>query len=166
MNPMTSSHPRKLFTLNVNELPVFRNALGPGVDFQPLFIDTSNGIWCIRALFGPGIVLPSHLHTGPVHAYTLSGCWYYAEHPDQPQTAGSYLYEPAGTAPHLFRTPDNNTEVTEIIFTVFGANVNFDANGNFHSLMDAGFIAGLVSSLARAQGIDAPTFVRNPGATF
>jgi 2,4'-dihydroxyacetophenone dioxygenase len=101
-----------------------------------------------------------------VHAYTLSGCWYYAEHPDQKQTAGSYLYEPAGTAPHLFHTPEDNTEVTEIIFTVFGANVNFDSTGSFHSIMDAGFIEGLVKSLAITQKIETPTYIRNPGATF
>jgi 2,4'-dihydroxyacetophenone dioxygenase len=161
---MSATSSKKLFTLNVNQLPVLQNALGPGVDFQPLFLDPSNGVWCIRALFAPGITLPSHLHTGPVHAYTLSGCWYYAEHPDQPQTAGSYLYEPASGIPHLFRTPEDNTEVTEIIFTVFGANVNFDENGGFHSVMDASFIEGLVKHLAASQGLDGVTYVRNPGA--
>lgn len=161
---MTASAHKKLLTLNVNHLPVLENALGPGVNFQPLFIDTANGVWCIRALFGPGITLPSHLHTGPVHAYTLSGCWYYAEFPDQPQTAGSYLYEPASGVPHLFRTPDDNTETTEIIFTVFGANVNFDDQGGFHSIMDASFIEGLVKNLAAAQRLGDVTYVRAPGA--
>jgi hypothetical protein len=28
--------------------------------------------------------------------YTLSGKWHYLEYPDQPQVAGSYLYEPSG----------------------------------------------------------------------
>lgn len=153
---------KKLLTLNVNDLPVLRNALGPGVDFQPLFLDTANGIWCIRALFGPGITLPSHLHTGPVHAYTLSGKWYYAEHPDQPQTAGSYLYEPASNVPHLFRTPADNQEVTEIIFMVFGANVNFDEQGRFHSVMDAGFIHQLTKGLQQAQQLDDLPYISAP----
>jgi 2,4'-dihydroxyacetophenone dioxygenase len=137
----------KLSTINVNQTPVLKNALGPGVDFQPLFIDTANGVWCIRALFGPGITLPSHLHTGPVHAYTLSGCWRYAEHPGQDQTAGSYLHEPASGNTHTFQTPETNTGITEIIFMVFGANVNFDDKGNFHSVMDAGFIKQLTMNL-------------------
>jgi 2,4'-dihydroxyacetophenone dioxygenase len=146
--------PKKLLTLNVRQLPILENALGHGVSFQPLFIDTANGIWCIRAFFGPGVTLPSHLHTGPVHAYTLSGKWYYAEHPDQPQTAGSYLYEPASSVPHLFKTPVENTEVTEIIFSVFGANVNFDEQPaaspaprrySLHSCPHACFHARLIS---------------------
>lgn len=160
------SSDKKLLTLNVNQLPVLKDALGPGVNFQPLFIDTANGMWCIRALFGPGITLPSHLHTGPVHAYTLSGCWYYAEHADQPQTAGSYLYEPASSVPHLFHTPADNTEITEIIFMVSGANVNFDDKGGFHSVMDATFIEGLAKNVAAAQQLDQLTYVRNPGASI
>jgi hypothetical protein len=145
---METTHLNKLFTINVNEAPLLKNALGPGVDFQPLFIDTANGVWCIRALFGPGITLPSHLHTGPVHAYTLSGRWQYAEHPGQDQTAGSYLYEPASGTPHTFRTPETNAGITEIIFMVFGANVNFDDRGSFHSVMDAGFIKQLAMNLS------------------
>jgi 2,4'-dihydroxyacetophenone dioxygenase len=160
---MSPDH-KKLLTLNVNTSPILENALGPGVSFQPLFLDTANGIWCIRALFGPGITLPSHLHTGPVHAYTLSGKWYYAEHPDQPQTAGCYLYEPASNVPHLFKTPAENVEVTEIIFSVFGANVNFDEHGQFHSVMDAGFIQQLVKDLQQAQGLDAVPYIAAPGA--
>jgi hypothetical protein len=149
---MTTSDAHKLSTLNVNQTPLLKNALGPGVDFQPLFIDTANGVWCIRALFAPGITLPSHLHTGPVHAYTLSGCWQYLEHPGQDQTAGSYLYEPASQNTHTFHTPENNTGVTEIIFLVFGANVNFDQERNFHSVMDAGFIQQLALGLSASQG--------------
>lgn len=163
---MTSTDQNKLLTLNVNQLPVLENALGPGVGFQPLFLDPSNGIWCIRALFGPGITLPSHLHTGPVHAYTLSGCWYYAEHADQPQTAGSYVYEPASSTPHLFKTPADNTEVTEVIFLVFGANVNFDENGSFHSVMDATFIQGLVKNLQGTQNLESVPYIVNPGAAL
>ena len=156
---MSQRHDNKLLTLNVNEVPMLKNALGPGVDFQPLFIDTANGVWCIRALFGPGITLPAHLHTGPVHAYTVSGSWYYAEFPEQPQTAGSYLYEPAGAETHLFKTPESNEGPTEIIFLVFGANVNVDESGAFHSIMDAGFIAGLVKQLAAAQNLKADTYI-------
>lgn len=163
---MTPVHKKSLLTLNVNNLPILENALGPGVSFQPLFVDTSNGIWCIRAFFDAGITLPAHFHTGPVHAYTVSGCWLYAEYPDQRQTAGSYLYEPAGDAPHLFQTPADNVEVTEVIFTVFGANVNVDADGKMTSVMDAQFIENLVKGLQSAQQLDCVPYIRNPGATI
>jgi hypothetical protein len=40
-----------------------------------------------------GVVLPRHLHTGPVHAFTFEGRWRYLEY-DWEATAGSYVYEP------------------------------------------------------------------------
>jgi hypothetical protein len=150
---MNAALDSKLRTININKISFLENALGPGVDFKPLFVDPENGTWCIYASFAPGISLPPHVHTGPVHAFTLSGCWHYAEHSEQPQVAGSYLYEPAGTEAHTFMTPEQNQEKTEILFLVFGANVNFDQTGAFHSTMDAKFIAGLVATLAAKQNI-------------
>ncbi len=88
--PDPINHQQFLLTLNTSELPVVKDAL-PGVDIWPLFLDAENGTWVIRAHFQPGITLPCHFHTGTVHFYTLSGCWYYLEYPDQKQTAGSYL---------------------------------------------------------------------------
>ena len=157
--------PSSLLTLNFHDLPMLKGALGPGVDFQPLFIDTDNGIWCIRAVFAPGVIIPAHLHTGPVHAITLSGRWFYAGHPDQPQIAGSYLYEPATGQPHQVITPADNAEPTEILFLVFGANVNFDGNGGFLNVMDAGFVKALAESLAQAQGFGRARYITSPGAT-
>jgi quercetin dioxygenase-like cupin family protein len=150
---MNAALDSKLKTININKISFLENALGPGVDFKPLCVDTENGVWCIYASFAPGISLPPHVHTGPVPAFTLSGCWHYAQYPEQPQLAGSYLYEPAGTAAHTFITPEHNQEKTDILFLVFGANVNFDASGAFHSLMDANFVASLVTALAAKQNI-------------
>jgi hypothetical protein len=162
----TSDEPTALLTLNFNNLPILKSALGPGIDFQPLFIDPQNGIWCIRALFAPGVAIPAHIHTGPVHAFTLSGRWHYAGHEAQPQTPGSYLYEPATGAPHQLVTPSDNTGLTEILFLVFGANVNFDDKGAFMSVMDAGFIATLAHSLASAQGLGTPAYISSPGTVL
>lgn len=149
--PTVINHQDKLLTLNTNDLPILKSALGPGVDVQPLFLDPQNGIWVLRAIFGPGVVLPNHFHTGTVHAFTLSGRWYYTQHPDQPQTAGSYLYEPGGSI-HQFRTPKENTEPTVAVFVVYGANINFDEKDNFHSVMDAGWITQLAEVLSKEQG--------------
>jgi quercetin dioxygenase-like cupin family protein len=152
----------KLLTLNTNDLPILRDSVAPGVDVQPLFLDPQNGVWVLRTIFAPGVTLPNHFHTGSVHGFTLSGKWYYTQYPDQPQTAGSYLYEPAGSI-HQFRTPADNTEPTVALFVVSGANLNFDDNNNFHSVMDAGMIVKMVETLAKAQGHGKARYITNPG---
>jgi 2,4'-dihydroxyacetophenone dioxygenase len=159
--PSVIHHQDKLLTLNTNDLPILRDSVAPGVDIQPLFLDPQNGVWVLRVLFAPGVTLPNHFHTGAVHGFTLSGKWYYTQYPDQPQTAGSYLYEPGGSI-HQFRTPADNTEPTETLFVVTGANINFDDNNNFHSIMDAGMIVKMVEALAKAQGHGKARYITNP----
>ncbi|MCU1353535.1 MAG: ChrR Cupin-like domain, partial [Acidimicrobiales bacterium] len=69
--------------------------LGDGAELQLLQVDVEAGLWVIRNRFPAGYVVPTHKHTGTVHAFTLSGSWHYAEYPEV-NTAGSYLFEPAG----------------------------------------------------------------------
>lgn len=147
----------ELLTLNTNDLPVFEEAL-PGVDVQPLFLDPQNGVWVLRALFKPGVVLPTHYHTGDVHFFTIRGRWHYAEHPDQPQTAGSYLYEP-GSSVHTLVTPEDNTEITEGLMVVRGTNVNFDQDGNYVGTMDANSLMQLFDSLVKERGMDPARYI-------
>lgn len=161
--PSVVHHQDKLLTLNTNDLPILRDSIAPGVDVQPLFLDPQNGIWVLRVIFAPGVTLPNHFHTGSVHGFTLSGKWFYKQYPDQPQTAGSYLYEPGGSI-HQFQTPADNTEPTVTLFVVTGANVNFDDNNNFHSIMDAGMIVKMVEALAKAQGHGKARYITNPGS--
>ena len=85
--------------------------------------------------FAPGTSLPLHYHTGPAEVYTLKGRWVYSEYPDQPQTAGTYLYEPGGSV-HTLYVPEGNTEDTVLFVRVAGANINFDDNGLLHSILD------------------------------
>ena len=158
--PRLATEYTQLLTLNTRELPVYDNIL-PGVDVQPLMLDTNRGIWVVRALFHPGVVLPTHYHTGPVHLWTLSGLWMYAEHPDQPQTAGCYLYEP-GSSEHTFTTPASNTEVTDTIIYVEGSNVNFDADGNYVGLLDANSITLLIDACIKQRGLQPARYIR-PG---
>ena len=99
----------------------------------------------------PGCSLPLHYHTGPAQVYTLSGRWCYREYPDQPQTAGSYLYEPVGSV-HTFYSPEDNTEDTVIIAWIEGAQVSFNDDGTFHSLTDAVLIQHLTETVAAARG--------------
>ena len=88
------------------------------------------------AILAPGCSLPLHYHTGPAQVYTLLGPLVYREYPDQPQTAGSYLYEPAGSV-HTFYCPEDNTEDTVVIAWIEGAQVSFNDDGTFHSVNDA-----------------------------
>ena len=84
----------------------------------------------------PGCALPLHYHTGPAQVWTIQGRWMYREYPDQPQTAGSYLYEPGGSV-HTFYCPEDNTEDTVALAWIEGAQVSFNEDGTFHSLTDA-----------------------------
>ncbi len=159
--PILATAHKELLTLNTNELPMYEDALPdvPGVDVQPLMLDTHRGVWVLRVVFHPGVVLPTHYHTGSVHVFTLSGRWNYVEYPDQPQTAGSYLYEP-GSSVHTFVTPADNTEPTETVMVVEGTNVNFDGEGNFVGLLDANAITLLIEHLVRERGLDPARYIR------
>ncbi len=163
--PEPINHQDFLLTLDTSKLPVIKDAL-PGVDLHPLLIDAENGLWVLRAQFQPGVTLPMHFHTGTVHFYTLSGCWYYLEYPEQKQTAGCYLYEPGGSV-HTFHTPEDNEGPTDGIMVVAGANVNFDADGNFVNIMDAGWIEQAALAAANAQGLGTPRYIKpKRGAGF
>jgi 2,4'-dihydroxyacetophenone dioxygenase len=150
--PEIINHQDFLLSLDTTREPVVVEAL-PGVDVWPLFLDAENGVWVLRAKFKPGTTLPKHFHTGVVHFYTLSGMWYYKEYPDQPQTAGCYLYEPGGSI-HTFHCPEESGG-TDGVMVVEGANINFDEDGNFVNIMDSGWIEQMVIAAASRQGIEA-----------
>jgi len=151
----------KLLTLNSNELPIYKDAIIPGVDVQPQFLDPHNGVWAVRVIFHPGITLPTHYHTGTVHLWTLSGSWHYVEYPDQPQTAGSYLFEPGGSV-HTLTTPKDNAEPTETLMVINGANVNFDADGNYVGILDASEIMVMLDNLVKERGMDPAKYITTP----
>ena len=109
-----------------DELPWIDN--GEGTRLKVLVAKVSEGMWIIRAKFAPGVRVPTHKHTGQVFAYTLSGAWKYEES-EYVNTAGSFLFEPAGSK-HTLIVPDDNTEDTDIWFQIHGANLNLDADGN------------------------------------
>ncbi|WP_280282278.1 2,4'-dihydroxyacetophenone dioxygenase family protein [Pseudomonas sp. BN415] len=132
---------------------------------QPLFLDPCLGIWVLRVIFHPGVVLPCHYHTGTVHLFTNSGKWMYVEYPEQPQTAGSYLFEPGGSI-HTFMTPADNTEPTDTLMVVYGANINFDAEGNYLGMMDANDIMLAIDNLVKARGLQPAKYIRPLPAAY
>ena len=130
-NPIPSS-----FHRSEKELPfVF---FAEGIDFQLLKADVANGVWVVRVRFQPGVTIQKHKHTGEVFAYTIQGSWKYLEYPDV-NTAGSFLYEPAG-AVHTLHVLPSNTGVTDVFFVVRGANLDLDEAGNVETVLDAGAV--------------------------
>jgi len=51
---------------------------------------------------------------------------------------------------------DDNTELTDVWFQIYGANLNLDADGNVESIIDAGGIYEAYMMLCEAQGLDRP----------
>ena len=150
--PLVAMPQGELLTVNEHNIPRLENALGSGVHFKPLRVDVEAGVWVVLGIFSPGAGVPLHYHTGTAEVYTLAGSWHYLEHPDQMQTAGSYLYEPGGSV-HTFVCPDTNTEETVLLVRVEGANINFSPDGQYHSILDAALIQFLTPQLAEAQGL-------------
>ena len=150
--PCVAARHGELLTVNEKNIPRIENALGPGVHFKPLRLDLEAGCWVVLAFMSPGAVVPLHYHTGIAEVYTLAGSWHYLEHPNQMQTAGSYLYEPGGSV-HTFVCPNTNTEDTVLLVRVEGANINFTESGQFHSILDATLIQHLTLGLSQAQDL-------------
>ena len=163
--PEDFTHQDKLLTVDTNYSDFVEGLLMPGISVHPLMIDPFNGLWVLRVRFAPGLTLPLHFHTGTVHLYTMSGCWYYTEYPDQPQTAGSYLYEPGGSV-HQFNTPADNTEDTDTILMVSGANVNFGDDGEYLGMMDSSMIKRWVDDGIKEQKLDKMDYITAPIPTF
>ena len=165
MLPIPSLPQRELLTVNESEIPLIRNALAGGVHFKPLRLDLENGEWVVLATFEPGAEIQIHYHSGPAEVLTLKGRWNYKEYPDQPQTAGSYLYEPAGSV-HTFVTPRENTEDTVLFVRVAGTNINFNEDGTFHSVLDAVTIRYLTDAMVAEQGLDEPRYIGGGAASL
>lgn len=134
-------------------------ALPDGTELQLLQVDLAQGVWTVRTRFPAGIVLPTHKHTGNVYAFTARGRWRYLESPDAENTAGSYLFEPAGST-HTLDVPADNDEVTEVFFTIHGANLDLDTDGNVVSVLDAHSLLPAYRALCATQhGLDDPPVV-------
>ena len=138
-----------------DELPFV--TIDEGIELQLLQVDIPNGLWVIRNRFAPGSRVQTHKHTGQVFAFTQSGSWKYDEYPEV-NTAGSYLFEPAGSI-HTLVVPETNTEVTDVWFAIYGANLNLDADGNVELVIDASMVLDFYRALCAEQGIADPPII-------
>lgn len=77
-------------------LPWVRWAM-QGARFQLLSADPASGRFTVLLRFEPGVEAPRHRHVGSVEGIVLEGDFYYREHPEVRFSAGSYLFEPAGS---------------------------------------------------------------------
>ena len=130
---------------------------GGGVHLQALQVDVERGLWVVRTRFEPGTTIPTHKHTGPVYAVTFSGRWKYREYPEV-NTAGSYLYEPAGSI-HTLTVPEDVDGLTDVWFAVHGANLDLDADGNVTSVVDAVTVRDGYFALCEAYGFGRPDVI-------
>jgi len=125
--------------------------LGEGIKIQVLQVNIDAGLWVVRNKFAPGTVVQKHKHTGEVFAFTQSGSWKYAEYPEV-NTAGSFLYEPAGSV-HTLECLEPDTQVW---FHMYGVNMNLDADGNVESVFDGPGTLEVYLALAEAEGFGRP----------
>ena len=134
-----------------SKVPALRDYPAPGIDSQLLAADVEGGFFVVRLVGRPGASVPTHLHTGVVHAFTVSGKWQYREYPDSPaNVAGSYLYEPAGSTHTLQIAPDAGGP-TEIFFVIYGALVNFDEKSTILGVLDAASALAAFSAMPEAK---------------
>ena len=140
------------FHLGEDEIPWVDT--GTGVELKLVQADIEAGLWIVRNRFVPGAGVQKHRHTGQVYGYTLTGAWKYVEY-DYINRAGSFLYEPAGSV-HTLKVPDDNNELTDVWFQIYGANLNLDADGNVESITDAEGIYAVYMAMCEAQGHSRP----------
>ncbi|MGQ0465974.1 MAG: 2,4'-dihydroxyacetophenone dioxygenase family protein [Sporichthyaceae bacterium] len=161
--PFVALPQTELLTVNERDIPLLTDAIGPGVHFKPLRLDLEAGCWTVLVTLVPGTVIPLHYHTGTAEVLTLQGSWNYVEYPDEVQTAGSYLFEPGGSV-HTLTVPATNAEDTVVFVRVEGANVNFNEDGTFHSILDAVLLRHLADTLADAQGVGPIAYIAGGAA--
>lgn len=133
--------------------------LGDGNKLQLIQADLAQGVWVVRDRFDPGTTVQKHKHTGPVYAFTQRGSWHYLEYPQYVNTAGSFLYEPAGSV-HTLHVPEDNDGPTDVWFTIHGANLNLGPDGNVDLVIDAHAILPFYKMMCEAQhGISDPPVI-------
>jgi len=157
--PMTTPALPRAIHRGADELPFV--ATGDGTHLQVLQIDVDAGLWVVRTRFEPGTTIPTHKHTGPVFAVTFEGSWKYKEYPEV-NTAGSYLFEPAGSI-HTLTVPADQQGMTDVWFAIYGANLNLDEAGNVTSVLDAGVVLEVYRALCAEAGHPEPNVILGKG---
>lgn len=138
-----------------SELPFV--SVGDGTHIQLLQVDIDAGLWVLRTKFDPGVTIPRHKHTGEVFAFTIAGSWKYLEYPEV-NTAGSYLFEPAGSI-HTLTVPADVEGQTDVWFAIRGANLNLADDGTVTTVIDAGLMADFYVAMCEELGHGRPNVI-------
>ena len=134
--------------LNSNDLPWVEQ--GPGIEMKVVRVSDDYGTWVVMNRFQPGVVLPTHRHSGGVTAYTVSGRWGYLEH-DFVATAGSVVREPACSA-HTLAVPEDAGEPVVVFFVIEGSLTHIGPDGSLWGISDAQTEKQRYLELTAAQG--------------
>ncbi|WP_304273939.1 2,4'-dihydroxyacetophenone dioxygenase family protein [Caulobacter segnis] len=127
--------------------------VGEGVDLQLLHVDLNQGLWINRTRLKPGTAVPTHFHAGMVLAVTLQGRWFYQESPNQVNSTGSYLFEPAGSV-HTLQAAADQSEDTIAWFAIWGPNINIDGDRQVTAVIDAHAILTLYRAQCAGRDLD------------
>ena len=119
--------------VNSDDLPWVEQ--GPGVETKVVRVSDDFGTWVVLNRFQPGVVLPTHRHSGGVTAYTISGTWGYQEH-DFVATVGSVVREPACSA-HTLAVPSDAKEPAVVFFVIEGSLTHIGPDGSIWGISDA-----------------------------
>lgn len=141
-----------------SDLPMVE--IGPGVAIQLLQVDFDHNTRILRARLDPGLQLRTHIHTGHVFAWTLSGRWHYLEYPENSE-ANSYLYEPAGSI-HTLHVPEDSTEPADVIFIVHGTNIELGTTGEVEGATSAMEIARAYLQACKEKRLPRPDVIGLP----
>jgi hypothetical protein len=62
---------------------------------------------------------------------------------------------------HTFSVPEDNTEITEITFSIWGANLNLDDDDNVIGVDDASSVLGYYLRQCEKMGLDRPDLIES-----
>jgi 2,4'-dihydroxyacetophenone dioxygenase len=124
---------------------------GQGAKIRVLQVKPRDGLWIVESILAKGGSVPTHRHTGPIWAYTLSGAWHYKEYP-YVNRAGSFLYEPAGSE----HGPEWLEDDTHVYFHMVGALLYLDPDGGIASVQDGSSSLQRYLELCEAARIPRP----------
>lgn len=126
----------------------------PGIELKVLRVVESEGLWVIRNRFAPGTSIETHRHTGDVHAFTISGCWQYAEY-GIGYPAGTYVYEPANSV-HTLMVPAGEQGPADVLFVMRGANLILGPAGEVTRVDDGPAVLAFYLMMCESLGLGRP----------
>ena len=134
--------------------------IGDGATLQLLQVDLANGVWVIRSHFPAGLPgADAQAHRPRVRLHP-AGSWHYLESPESVNRGRLVPLRAGRVDPHPASCPTTNDEVTDVWFTIHGANLNLDADGNVEMVIDAHGMLPFYRILCAEQfGMDDPPVV-------